>query len=374
VLDGSDHALLGRLSTTSLRREIAHAEREGVMDPGPANFLAISGGGENGAYGAGLLTAWSDLGTRPVFKFVTGVSTGALMAPFAFLGPAYDRRLEHFYTEIGKSDVMASRGIMAAAFGDSLYDSSPLLRTIRAELTPDLVAAIGHEYLEKGRVLVVATTNLDIPAAVLWDIGAIAASGSPQSAELIARILLASASIPGVFPPVMIDLEADGEHFQEMNVDGGTMAQVVFYPPSLGATDLIHAGLPAGGRVRKLLDSRKRHLYVIRNSRPGADFETVDRSTLTIVNRAIATLISSQGIGDIYQLYLLAQRDGIDFSVAYIPESFTDKSPGPFDQAYMKKLYRFGRETMLKGTPWNKFPPGYNPTPIFRRLLASTAG
>lgn len=363
VLDGSDDPLLSRVVSDALDRELAYAARDGRNDVGAANFLAISGGGANGSYGAGLLVAWSELDTRPEFKVVTGVSTGALAAPFAFLGKDYDRQLEHFYTSISMSDVMVSRGLLVGLLSDSFYDSTPLLQLIRGVLTPDFVAAIAREYTNKGRLLVVATTNLDIQAGILWNLGAIASSGHPRRAELMARVLLASASIPGVFPPVMIDLEADGERFQEMNVDGGTVAQVVLYPPSISRT----SGQVFEDRRRGAFQDRQRRLYVIRNSRPGGDFETVDRSTLKIVERALATLISTQGLGDLYQLYLLAQRDGIDYNVAYIPQSFTAKPREPFDQTYMRDLYQVGRETMLKGTPWHKYPPGYDPVPINRR-------
>ena len=183
VLDTSDDDRLARTAVVALRRELDYAGRSGVKDLPPAVYLAISGGGENGAYGAGVLTAWSELGTRPVFKAVTGVSTGALIAPFAFLGSAYDKDLERFYTTIDKSRVMVSRGLISGVLGDSLYDSTPLLRTIRSALTPELVAAIGQEYAEKGRLLFVATTNLDVPVGVLWNISAIAASGNKDAPE-----------------------------------------------------------------------------------------------------------------------------------------------------------------------------------------------
>ena len=148
------------------------------------------------------------------------MSTGALSAPFAFLGPDYDRDLERFYTTISKQDVMASRGLLSGVLGESLYDSTPLLRLIRGVLSESFVAAIAREY-GRGRLLFVCTTNLDVPVGVLWNIGAIAAMGGSDASEMIARILLASASIPGAFPPVMIDLDADGVRYQEMHVDGG---------------------------------------------------------------------------------------------------------------------------------------------------------
>jgi predicted acylesterase/phospholipase RssA len=364
VLDTSDDDRLARIAVVALRRELDHASRSGVTNLPPAVYLAISGGGENGAYGAGVLTAWSETGARPVFKAVTGVSTGALIAPFAFLGSAYDKDLERFYTTIDRSHVMVSRGLISGVLGDSLYDSTPLLHTIRSALTPELVAAIGQEYVEKGRLLFVATTNLDVPVGVLWNIGAIAASGNKDAPELIAKILLASASIPGALPPVMIDVEAGGQRFQEMHVDGGTVAQVVLYPPSFSSDDLIQALGPDGRRLLQAVAHRERSLYVIRNSRPGPDFETVDRSTLKIAGRAVSTLISTQGIGDLYQLYVVCQRDHIDYNVTYISESFTEKLSDSFDRGYMNRLYQFGRHQMLDGKAWGKYPPGYNPAPF----------
>lgn len=363
VLDGSSDRLFGRIAFEALSREIAYAQRTGGT-VGPANYLAISGGGENGAFGAGLLNGWTETGTRPVFKGVTGVSTGALSAPFAFLGSGYDRDLERVYTDIGASDVMSSRGLLQGLLGDSLYDSAPLLRTIRRFVTPALLAAIGREYTEKGRLLFVATTNLDVPVGVLWNMGSIAASARPRAADLFANILLASASIPGILPPVMFDIETGGERYQEMHVDGGTVAQVVIYPPSLGGDDMLAGMTSASPAILGALTDRPRRLFVIRNARPGADPETVPRNTMKIADRAIATLIQAQGLSDLYQLYVIARRDGIDYNVAVIPPSFTERLNGPFDQAYMRSLFAVGRDTMLSGTAWSGVPPGFNAIPV----------
>jgi predicted acylesterase/phospholipase RssA len=364
VLDGSDDVRMGQMAMQALMREVSYAEKSGAKGLRPATYLAISGGGENGAYGAGILTGWSALGTRPEFKGVTGVSTGALIAPFAFLGPAYDTDLARFYTTISQKDVMAPRGYISGLLGESLYDSTPLLHLIRSALTPEMVAAIAREYSDKGRVLMVGTANLDVPVGVMWNIGAIAASGRPDARDLVSRILLASASIPGAFPPVMIDLEADGQRFQEMHVDGGTVAQVMLYPPSFGGQDFLGDDTRDAVRLRNVVRRRPYSLYVIRNSRPGPDLETVDRSTLKIVGRAVSTLISTQGIGDLYQLYVLAERDGFDFNVTWIPPSFTEKPTEPFETAYMNRLFKVGRQAIEGGTAWSKYPPGYNPVPL----------
>lgn len=372
VLDGGNDRVFGRIAFEALRREVAYVQRGGGT-LGPANYLAISGGGENGAFGAGLLTAWTQAGTRPEFKGVTGVSTGALTAPFAFLGPDYDRDLERVYTEVGAADIMTSRGLLAGLMGDSLYDSAPLLRLIRRFMTPSLLAAIAREYSERGRLLFVATTDLDGPVGVLWNMGSIAASGHARAAELFADILLASASIPGILPPVMFDIDVGRDRYQEMHVDGGTVAQVVLYPPSLGGDDLVHAAAAANPRIVEALAKRQRRLFIIRNSRPGTNQETVPRNTMKIADRAISTLIQSQGLSDLYQLYVIAHRDGIAYNVACIPESFTDRLNGPFEQAYMRRLYAVGRDAMLNGSPWSSVPPGFNPTPVHQVALAPGA-
>jgi Patatin-like phospholipase len=314
----------------------------------PAEFLAISGGGENGAFGAGLLVGWTAAGTRPVFKGVTGISTGALTAPFAFLGPAYDDKLKEVYTTLSAQDVLQPRWFTAAIFQDALADNAPLRRTIDRYIDQAMLDAIAAEYA-KGRVLLIGTTNLDARRPVIWNIGQIAGSGHPEALDLIKDILVASAAIPGAFPPVMIDVEVDGKTYEEMHVDGGASSQVFVYPP----------GLSVAATSRAEGVTRERRLYVIRNARLDPEWAQVDRSTLSILERAVSSLIQTQGVGDLYRIYLAAQRDGIDFSLAYIPESFTTPLKEPFDTEYMKELFQVGYALAVNGYPWAKVPPGY---------------
>jgi predicted acylesterase/phospholipase RssA len=303
---------------------------------------------------------------------VTGVSTGALSAPFAFLGPEYDKELEHIYTEVGPADVLISRGLMTALLSDSAYDSTPLLRLIKGFVTPALLAAIAREH-QKGRLLMVATTNLDVPVGVLWNMGSIAASGHPRTAELFAQILLASASIPGLFPPVMIDIEVGDDRYQEMHVDGGTMAQVVLYPPSFGRAEMLKGFASSDPKLVDELLKRQRRLYVIRNARGVGEPEMVARSTIKIAGRAVSTLIQTQGTGDLYRLYVLAGRDRFDYNVTYIPDTFTEKLKEPFDQHYMRKLYALGRDLIMHGSPWHKEPPGLDATPLHQDSLGGAS-
>ena len=364
-----DSDMFLRAALGSLQRErvaLAAAGNGGKLPP--AYFLAISGGGEDGAFGAGLLTGWSASGTRPQFKGVTGVSTGALTAPFAFLGPAYDEQLKEVYTTISGKDVLQQRGYLAALLNDAMADNTPLRRLVARHVNQSLLDAIAAEHA-KGRVLLIATTNLDARRPVIWDIGAIASTGHPGALRLVQDLLIASAAIPGAFPPMMIETEVDGRKYQEMHVDGGTSAQVFLYPPSLD----IRSGDREYGIVRE------RRLFVIRNARLDPDWAEVRRRTLDIATRSVSSLIQTQGIGDLYRIFIASQRDGIDFNLAYIPATFSTELKEPFDTAYMNDLFKLGYELGLKGYQWAKTPPGYAapkiepPVPPTRRATAERA-
>jgi hypothetical protein len=331
-----------------LDREKAYLASTGHKGPlPPADFLAISGGGENGAFGAGLLCGWTKAGTRPVFKVVTGVSTGALTAPFAFLGSAYDDRLREVYTTITGKDVLESRGIYGALFQDAMADNTPLRNTVAKYFDQPMLDAIAEEY-KKGRALLIGTTNLDARRPVIWNIGAIAESGQPGALKLVQDILVASAAIPGAFPPMMFNVEVNGKVYQEMHVDGGASSQVFVYPPQL---NIAASGI-----------KRERVLYVLRNARLDPDWAQVDRSTMSIAGRAISSLIQTQGVGDLYRIYLTSKRDGLDFNLAYIPKTFTTKLNEPFESSYMKELFQLGYDMAVKGYPWEKTPPGFGET------------
>lgn len=335
----------------TLEREKAWLSSQGKSGPlPPVYFLAISGGGDNGAYGAGLLNGWTAAGTRPEFKVVTGVSTGALIAPFAFLGPKYDYVLERVYTTTSPKDIFKKRGIIKGFFGDAMADSRPLANVIAEYVNQQLMDEIAAEYA-KGRVLLVGTGNLDSLEPVIWNMTAIAASKDPNAIPLFRNILLASASIPGAFPPVLIDVNVSGTRYQEMHVDGGTMAQVFFYPPSV---DLSKAGADM---------QRKRTLYIIRNARMDADWASVERRTMSIAARAIGSLTRTQGIGDLYRIYATTQRDGIDFNLTYIPATFNTPHLEEFDTNYMRELYAVGQQAGRGGNAWQKYPPGFEARP-----------
>lgn len=339
----------GGAAVASYEREKAAWEAAGNTGPlPPANFLAISGGGENGAFGAGLLVGWTKAGTRPQFKGVTGISTGALTAPFAFLGSAYDDKLKEVYTTITADKVLTQRGYLAVLLDDAVADNEPLQETVAHYFDQPLLDAIAVEHA-KGRILLVGTTNLDARQPIIWNIGAIAESRHPGALELVRKILVASAAIPGAFPPMMIDVELEGKAYQEMHVDGGASTQVFLYPPSL---NIHESDLQRGF-------TRERHLYVLRNARLDPDWAQVERRTFSIAGRAVTSLIQTQGMGDLYRIYLTSTRDGFDLNLAYIPVTFTTKLEAPFDSKYMNELFQLGYDMAVAGYPWEKAPPGF---------------
>jgi hypothetical protein len=321
-----DFAPLIRDVNQANHREAEALARAGVPnDVLPvANMLAVSGGGDAGTFAAGIIAGWTLNGTRPLFKVVTGISAGALVAPFAFLGPQYDDIILRICSAIGPKDVFHSRNVLTRLASDGIADSKPLSR---------LVA----QYV----------TDLDAGRPVTWNMGAIASSGAPGALDLFRQILIASMSIPGAVSPVMIDVEVNGQQFQEMHVDGGVITQVFLYPPGT----VMALNSVTGARLR-----HDRNFYVIRNGKMEPQWSGTKRRTLSIGGRAISALIQTQGISDLERIYRIAQQDGADFNLAYIGADFHHLRSHHFDGEYMKRLFDYAFELSAKGYPWHKSP------------------
>jgi predicted patatin/cPLA2 family phospholipase len=314
------------------------------------NYLAISGGGPRGAFTAGFLNGWTRAGTRPEFLYVTGVSTGALIAPFAFLGPDYDHILTEVYTGISTDDIIEKRSIFKTFTLDGAFDSSPLRKLVEKYIDLEVMQAIAEKY-QAGSELIVVTTDLDSARPVAWNIGAIAGSGDPKALQLIRDVLVASASVPAAFPPVMIKVEANGSLYEEMHVDGGVTSQLHLYPLQLDiVSNLAEYNIKGVPKV-----------YVIRNGFVEAEYMVVQRKTVSIAIASMLTLMANISYGDMYRIYLETQRDGIMFNLAYVPASFDEPLKEPFDNEYMSKLYELGFELAADGYEWKSAPPDYLP-------------
>jgi predicted acylesterase/phospholipase RssA len=316
----------------------------------PVNVLVLSGGGSNGAFGAGFLNGWSESGTRPAFKLVTGISTGALAAPYAFLGPDYDDELETVFTNVTNKDIYKIRSPLVVFKKDSLTTTTPLARKIEEVVTAELLAAIAEEH-HRGRRLFVATTNLDTQRLVVWNMGAIAASGHPRSLELFRSVLLASSSIPVAFPPVYFEVDVDGERYDEMHVDGGVMAELFLWGAMVDVAEA----------TRQLqVDQTKRpevSIYVIRNGQIDASIEQVRPKLVNIAARSMITLLKSVATADLLRIWALSERHGIDFKYVGIPHTHPEETASAFNPAKMRRLFDLGAELALEAGSWRSDPP-----------------
>jgi hypothetical protein len=318
------------------------------------NYLSVSGGGSDGAFGAGLLNGWTETGDRPSFKVVTGVSTGALIAPFAFLGPKYDAALKASYTTVDARQIFIAHSMLSLIWSEAATDTAPFKALVAKFIDDKVLADIAIENA-KGRRLFVASTNLDAEQPVMWDLGAIASSNSPNKLALFRTVLVASASIPAVFPPTMIDVTIDGKKYDEMHVDGG----VFFQSFSIGTLiDLPKAIKDAHPDFKGEVIQR---LYVLRNGRVTPEQKQVQRGLTSITGRAIGSMLKVSGINDLYRLYLSCLHDNVEFRFVAIPRDYKATTAEQFNQAEMIQEYGYGHDLALKGIPWLSLPPGYNP-------------
>jgi len=335
----------------SVKQAQRYSSTRHVDASGHFNILALSGGGANGAFGAGILCGWSAAGSRPTFKIVTGISTGALIAPFAFAGADYDQILKQVYTSVETKDIVKFRFFTYTRRGlDSLADSSPLQGLIEKYVTEDVIRSVALAH-QTGRRLHIGTTDLDAGRLVIWNMGIIAASDRPEAFDLFRKILLASASIPIIFPPVYIPVEAGGEIYEEMHVDGGVATQVFFYGDIVNLDDAVRAaGLSSIGAGR---------IYIIQNLQSVPRYEPVESNLVGISIKTIMGLLSNQGNGDLYRIYTVAQREGIKFKLVFIPSDFELQPSEIFDPVVMEKLFDLGYRMALYSDPWRNHPPGY---------------
>lgn len=313
------------------RRVVAAAD-------GSIDILALSGGGAGGAYGAGILVGLSEAQARPKYEIVTGVSTGALIAPLAYLGSDYDDVLTEAYSGSASENLMQSRGI-GALFGVAIYQGAPLRELVDNFITDDLLAAIAREYAT-GRLLLVATTNLDREEMVIWNMGAIAARGGPEAKQLFIDVLVASASVPGVFPPVMIEVYDNGQVFQEMHVDGGASAPFFVAPDIALATDYSPAALHGA------------HVYVISNSQLTGQARTTPYNTVAIAGRSFSAVMNHSTRALLAQTDAFARRNEMSFVFTSIPRDYPYEGSLAFDREEMSALFAYGRRCAAAGRIW----------------------
>lgn len=320
--------------------ERSRTSNTGDVSTRPAKYLALSGGGKYGAFTTGVLAGWTATGTRPCFDVVTGVSTGGLIATFAFLGPEYDRTLTTLYTTLTDRDVYRRRVKPAVLWSESAADSAPLRELIDCHVTDETLHAVAQAHAA-GRRLYVGTTNIDTRRFVVWDMGAIAASGRPDAKAVYRKVLLASASVPGFLPPVPIEVEVNGRRFTELHVDGGATTGVFLRTPPP----------PPGSDA-----------YVIVAGKLYADPVCTEPRALRIGEGGLQAVLYSQTRSELFRIYAQCQLTGMNFRLASLPEDFRSATDGmTFDRAEMRRLYEAGFAAATGGRAWRDTPPDGEP-------------
>lgn len=318
----------------------------------PFVYLALSGGGGGGAYGAGVLNGWTEAGTRPEFTVVSGVSTGALIAPFAFLGSSYDATLRAIYTSGEAEELLRDPSPLGVIFGSGLYGRARLRRMVERYVDDSLLQAIADEDA-KGRRLLVVTTDLDSQRAAIWDMGAIASSHAPNAYKLFRDVLAASASIPIVFSPQLINVAADNQPFQEMHVDG-TVSKPIFTLPDVF---LFGAKSPIANRKRPVL-------YMIVNSHMDPNFQETPQQADAIAMRSFATMNRANTLAVLAQTYTASRRDGFSFNLSYIGNDFPESTGTGFETSEMRALYNYGYDRARSSALWEGQPPLVEPKAV----------
>lgn len=329
-------------------------DQDQSMPRGLRTYLALSGGGADGAFGAGVLCGWTDAGTRPAFSIVSGVSTGALIAPFAFLGPAYDATLREVYTSGIAESLLDAPNPFNAIFGSGLFGNTRLRELVAKYVDETFVERVADEHA-KGRMLFIVTTNLDSQRTAIWDMGRIASLHSAESLNLFRDVVAASASVPVVFPPMLVTAEANGRRFQELHVDGAVTAPVLTLPEAFLLRDA--AMTKAGGGLQ---------LYILINNKVERDFQLVPNSTIQVAARSSSTIVKTQTRSILYNTYEFTRRNKFGFNLAYIEGDRPASPSSGFDTTYMRALFQHGYDRARAGRIWSKSPPSDELSPVIR--------
>jgi len=352
-IDNPDPIVMQKSLIDSLKEEDKNDYPANALGIKTYPVLSVSSGGAKGAYGAGFLRGWSKEGSLPLFKIVTGVSSGAIIACYAFLGKDYDDQLEKFFTTMSTKDIMKQNNLFSILFGNSFMNPAPLAKKVSAIVDEKLIEKVAEEH-RRGRRLFIGTVNLDAQQFVVWDMGALACKGGPDSVKIFQKILLASTAMPMMFPPIYFKVSsASGELYDEMHVDGGAMREV-FYIDQL-TRNMAQAASAFGIDLSKY----KPQIYILITSYMSPIRQQVKDHLVDIGIRSLETLEAAAYDGDIYRLFAFTQKMGLDFNLAYIPGVFKPDPKEIFDTKEMQRLFKRGYDDAVNGYRWHKTPPGY---------------
>lgn len=335
-----------RLLSVNRRRYVQElpglvADIKRAADGKTVNVLVLSGGGSYGAFGAGVLVGLSRAHTRPQFDLVTGVSAGALLAPFAFLGPAWDAQLRKVFTSGALESLQRSPKLdlfKAMLFPKGVASHDPLARLVDRFISNAMISAVARQ-AATGRQLWVATTDLDDQETMFWNMSAIAERGGRAADTLFRKILVASASIPGMFPPVLIPVTENGRVYDEMQVDG-SVTTPLFIAPVIALTAPAETGLSAA------------NVYVIINGHMGCQPSETPVNILHILEDSFSAQLTYNTREALNEVIALANRDGMHLALATLPDAYPSGSFLDFHRKHLQQLFDYGESCAKRGLLW----------------------
>lgn len=312
----------------------------------PLHVLALSAGGKYAAYSAGILCGWTTHGTRPTFDIVTGVSSGAILSLFAFLGPQYDHKIQCFFTETNQSDLFPIRPLRNLIVNGSMAAPIGLKRTIEQEVNPFTLAEIAQAH-QAGRRLYLATMNVHTKKLVIWDIGGIACSGRSDALDLVRKVILAATAVPALLPPVEFDVTVDGVRYKELHCDAGPVTQTFV---RFEAHDCPRPGT-------KWLAGSQLYCFAAGKIEPDPIEGRV--GFVKRISASVSASLYALYKLELMKLYALCLTTGMQFNlIAIPPETELDVNSTSIQASAMKPLFELGYRTAVAGIPWEKAPPG----------------
>ncbi len=315
------------------------------------NVLVLSGGGQYAAYNAGLLVGWSEQGTRPQFDVITGISSGAIVAVYTFMGKKCDPQLQHFFTTTSNKDIFQYRPIRELIRSGALANPERLEKMITREISDEYIDALRQEHAA-GRRMYIGTMNVATRRIVIWDLGAIACSSRPDANIIIRKVLLAAGSIPGLLPAVKLDVVIDGKHYIEEHCDGGAASQI-FLRPGPGMER------PQGVKTDWLKGS---NLYALAAGKLYADPLKDNPGFLKRVTGTISAALYALFRAEMMNIYTYCQTSGMKFHMISIPQDFQSPANSmTFEPEEMQKMFALGYSEAIREIRWRKTPPGTEP-------------
>ncbi len=312
------------------------------------NVLVLSGGGPRGAYGAGVINGLKDKGELPEFSLITGVSAGALIAPFVFVGGDKYDELKTVMLGLNDDMMLGGTSIFKILFGDAFSEGDNFYKMVQKTFDDEFIEEIAKAH-RSGKRMLIGTTHFDSGRQMIWNVGRIATSDLPNRNDIIHQVLAASSSIPGVFPPQFIPVEYNGQALEEMHVDGGLSSQLFFDPVGFDFT-----------KVTKALGYEKPpHIYIIRNGRLRTEFKFIEDDTVSLAARSVDNLILAQTRGDVFREMYISKKIGAKLFLTYVDESYTQKPQDGkfFDPDFLKALYDYGYKKATNEKVWvNEIP------------------